>query len=101
MTKFIELTIRGTKLTININNIIQFYNLEPNDTRTKMVIFDGVKNREVYVQEKYQDILIALGVGNVLDEQSRNQISNLLNSLLDLKIKTVKLTDEVLESSTS
>lgn len=101
MSKFIELTVRDTKLTININNIIQFYNLEPNDTRTKMVIFDGVKNREVYVQEKYQDILIALGVGNVLDEQSRNQISNLLNSLLDLKIKTVKLTDEVLESSTS
>lgn len=101
MTKFIELTIRDTKLTININNIIQFYNLEPNDTGTKMVIFDGVKNREVYVREKYQDILIALGVGNVLDEQSRNQISDLLNSLLDLKIKTVKLTDEVLESSTS
>lgn len=93
MTKFIELTIRDTKLTININNIIQFYNLEPNDTRTKMVIFDGVKNREVYVQEKYQDILIALGVENVLDEQHRNQISNLLNSLLDWK---VKLTDEVI-----
>ena len=81
MTKFIELTTRDTKLTININNIIQFYNLEPNDTGTKMVIFDGVKNREFYVQEKYQDILIALGVGNVLDEQHRNQISNLLNSL--------------------
>lgn len=94
MTKFIELTIRDTKLTININNIIQIYNLEPNDTRTKMVIFDGVKNREVYVQEKYQDILIALGVGNVLDEQSRNQISNLLNSLVDWK--DAKLTDEVI-----
>ena len=26
MTKFIELTIRDTKLTININNIIQLYN---------------------------------------------------------------------------
>lgn len=94
MTKFIELTIRDTKLTININNIIQIYNLEPNDTGTKMVIFDGVKNREVYVQEKYQDILIALGVGNVLDEQSRNQISNLLNSLVDWK--DAKLTDEVI-----
>lgn len=86
MTKFIELTVRDAKLTININNIIQFYNLEPNDTGTKMVIFDGVKNREVYVREKYQDILIALDVRNVLDEQSRNQISNLLNSLLDGQI---------------
>lgn len=69
MTKFIELTIRDTKLTININNIIQFYNLEPNDTGTKMVIFDGVKNREVYVQEKYQDILRALEVKRIFSNE--------------------------------
>lgn len=71
MTKFIELTVRDTKLTININNIIQFYNLEPNDTGTKMVIFDGVKNREVYVQEKYQDVSKALDVEKVLNDDDR------------------------------
>jgi len=82
MTKFIELTIRDTKLTININNIIQFYNLEPNDTGTKMVIFEGGKNREVYVQEKYEDILRALDVRRVLNEQDRNQLSYEVHSPL-------------------
>ena len=38
-----------------------------------MVIFDGVKNREVYVQEKYQDVSKALDVEKVLNDDDRRQ----------------------------
>lgn len=88
MTEFIALTVKSsdltklTKLAININNIIQFYNLEPNDTGTKIIIVDGAKSKELYASESYEDILRALNVRKVLNEQDRNQLSYEVHSPL-------------------
>lgn len=86
MTTFIELTIGGEKTTFNTNSIQQIYNVEPSDRgKTAVWVLVNGKYTLYYADESYKDILIALGVGNVLDEQRRNQISNLLNSLVDWK----------------
>ena len=73
MTKFIELTViksrNNGKLTINANNILQFYTVEPNNTgaKTKITIFNGTEIREIYVRESYDDILRALEVKQIFD----------------------------------
>ena len=78
MTKFIELTViksrNKDKLTINANNILQFYTVEPNNTgaKTKITIFNGTEIREIYVRESYDDILRALEVKQVFDCNDEN-----------------------------
>lgn len=78
MTKFIELTeIAGRnqdKLTVNANNILQFYSVEPNNTKakTKITIFNGSEIKEIYVRESYDDILRALEVKQIFDCNDEN-----------------------------
>lgn len=78
MTKFIELTViksrNKDKLTINANNILQFYTVEPNNTgaKTKITIFNGTEIREIYVRESYDDILRALEVKQIFDCNDEN-----------------------------
>jgi len=78
MTKFIELTViksrNNGKLTINANNILQFYTVEPNNTgaKTKITIFNGTEIREIYVRESYDDILRALEVKQIFDCNDEN-----------------------------
>lgn len=73
MTKFIELTIRDTKLTINVNNILQFHSREPDSTGTKIVIVDGTKSKELYASESYEDILRALEVKQIFGSDDGQQ----------------------------
>ena len=78
MTTFIELTViksrNQAKLTINANNILQFYTVEPNNTgaKTKITIFNGTEIREIYVRESYDDILRALEVKQIFDCNDEN-----------------------------
>ena len=72
MTKFIELTIRDTKLTINVNNILQFHSREPDSPGTKIVIVDGAKSKDLYASESYEDILRALEVKQIFDCNDEN-----------------------------
>lgn len=79
MTKFIELTVIKSrnkgKLTINANNILQFYTVEPNNTgaKTKITIFNGTEIREIYVRESYDDILRALEVKQIFGSDDGQQ----------------------------
>jgi len=78
MTTFIELTViksrNQAKLTINANNILQFYSVEPNNTgaKTKITIFNGTEIKEIYVRESYEDILRALEVKRIFDCNDEN-----------------------------
>lgn len=71
MTKFIELTTKEAKLTINTNNIMQFSDIEPNNTKlkTKVIIFEGAEIKKIYVRESYADILRALEVKRIFSNE--------------------------------
>ena len=78
MTKFIELTeVAGrkqAKLTINVNNILQFFSVEPSNTgvKTRVVVFDGAELKKFNVRESYEDILRALEVKQIFDCNDEN-----------------------------
>ncbi|MFQ0992898.1 hypothetical protein [Gilliamella apicola] len=80
MTEFIELTVESsdltklTKLAINTNQILRFFSIEPNNTRakTKIIIWDGTRSKELYASESYEDILRALEVKQIFGSDDEN-----------------------------